>query len=408
MYYAQKNYPQKLGNGNYTIAEAGCLLTAICNGITKLDGGSPDPPTLNEWYLQRGLFIKDSDGANEDLAWNSISQYDPTIVVSQIGVGALPPSANAIVKFHYNSVQTGTPIDHYCWVDHIENGQLFIVDSWDGGIKGPSGYVGVYHQPVGWGTYIKNVPAPTPPPAPVPTPPPAAPVPLPGNTTNTYTIIKAIAGYRTSGQAASHTNPQSDVQAEKYYVFNSYNGMINVTRVPGIPGSWINPGDNVLDPPTAVLSSVPPITVTAPIPDWRTSYALFRNKFGDADPKYYVAMRDVTVPDLEQKKPDLTIHKYSVVCIGGTFTNDNIVYARPKSGADKFLWYGIPMTDPSTNTLNLELENAIFDGSSDTVSRSATKTLHSRDYLVLATAKVEKAYDTIEKAFDILKPKKKK
>lgn len=408
MSYGQKNYPQKLGNGNYTIAEAGCLLTAICNGLERMDGNAPDPPSMNNWYMQHGLYIKDSDGANEDLAWNSISQYDPTIVVSQIGTGALPPSANAIVKFHYNSVQTGTPIDHYCWVDHIEGDQLFIIDSWDGLVKPPSGYVGVYHNPVGWGTYIKNAPAPAaPPPPPAP---PAAPLPLPGNTANTYTVIKSIPGYMTSGQAASHTNPQANVQPEKYYVFNTHSGMVNVTRVPGIPGSWINPADNVLDPPApAVVAPSTPVVAPAPaVPDWRTTYAVFRNKFGDAEPKYYVAMRDVTIPDLEGKKPDLTIHKYSVVSIGGTFTKDDVIYARPKSGADKFLWYGIPMTDPTTGTPNLELETSVFDSATDTASRSATKTLNPRDYVVLATAKVEKAYDTIEKAFDIFKPKKTK
>lgn len=396
--FGQKNYPQKLGNGNYTIAEAGCLLTAIANGLVKLDGGAPDPPSLNQFYLEHGLYIKDSDGANEDLAWNSITQYDPTVVVSAIGSGALPSSPNAIVKFHYNSVQTGSPIDHYCWVDHIEGNQVFIIDSWDGLVKGPSGYVGVYHNPIAWATYIKNVPAP----APAPSPPPAAPVTLPGNTDNTYTVIKEIPGYGTSGLAAARSGATVNVAPEKYYVFNAYNGMVNVTRVPGIPGSWINPGDNVVDPPPAPAPTPAPAPA---VPDWRASYVVFRNKFGDAEAKYYVAMRDITVPDLEQKQKDLTMHKYSVVSIGGTFTKDGIVYARPKSGADKFLWYGIAMTDQTSGLPNLELESSVYDTSTDTASRTVTKTLAPRDYLVLATARVEKAYGTIE---DIIRRSKTK
>lgn len=404
MPYAQKNYPQKLGNGSFTIAEAGCLLTAICNGLERLDGKAPDPPTLNQFYLEHGLYIRDSDGANEDLAWSSITQYDPTIVVTQVGTGALPPSANAIVKFHYNSVQTGTPIDHYCWVDHIDGGEVYIIDSWDGLVKGPSGYVGVYHQPIAWGTFIKNAPAPV---APAP---PAAPVALPGNTNNTYTVVKEIPGYRTSGQAAARSNAADTVAPEKYYVYNSFNGMVNVTRVPGIPGSWINPGDNVVEAPVAPApATVPPPAPAAPaVPDWRTSYIIFRNKFGDAEPRYYVALRDITVPDLEGTQKDLSMHKYSVVSVGGTFVKDNITYARPKSGADKFLWYGIPMTDASSDMPNLELESDIYNPATDTATRIVTKTVKPRDYLVLATAKVEKAYDTMEKVMDVFRPKKTK
>lgn len=408
--FAQKNYPQKLGNGSYSVAEAGCFLTAICNLLEKDNGTAPDPPTLNEWYLQRGLFIHDADGANEDLSWSSINQYDKTIVVSQIGQGALPPSANAIVKFHYNSVQTGNPIDHFCAVDHIQGNEVYIIDSWDGGIKGPSGYQAVYHLPIAWATYIKNAPAP---PAPPPLSAlPAAPMPLPGNMDNTYTVIKEIPGYTTSGKAASRSGATVNVPAEKYFVFNTHSGMVNVTRVPGIAGDWINPSDNVVATPApAPAASVPeptPAPVTPPPPDWRTTYILFRDKFGAPAPKYYVAMHDLTVPDLETKLPDLSMHKYSVVSIGGTFTKDGVIYGRPQSGAIKFLWYGIPMTDSTTNLPNIELESSVFDATTDTASRASTKTLETRDYLVLVTAKVEKAYGTIEKVFDIFKPKKSK
>lgn len=160
MYYAQQHYPQQLGNGQLTIAEAGCLLTATANLLVKLNGSGPDPVTLNEYYKQRGLYIHDADGADEDLAWTSVHQYDASIELQQSGGGAVPPSNIAIVKFHYNSVHTGQPIDHFCLVDHVENGQVFIIDSWDGMYKGPAQYVGVYHSPVAWATYVKAAPAP--------------------------------------------------------------------------------------------------------------------------------------------------------------------------------------------------------------------------------------------------------
>ena len=166
-YYGQKNYPQGLGNSvAITIAEAGCLLTAICNTLLKLNGTAPDPPTLNQWFEARGDFIYDTaDHASDDLAADSITKYDPTIVNTSQGNGSLPPTDVSIVKFHYNSVQTGSPIDHYCAVESVAGGQLTIIDSWDGIIKGPGEYQSVYGVPVTFYTYTKNVPTPPPTPA---------------------------------------------------------------------------------------------------------------------------------------------------------------------------------------------------------------------------------------------------
>ena len=31
-----------------------------------------------------------------------------------------------------------------------------------------------------------------------------------------------------------------------YYVFNTFDGMINITKKKGVPGVWINPKDNVV------------------------------------------------------------------------------------------------------------------------------------------------------------------
>lgn len=163
--FAQKVYSQKLGNSNYTISQAGCLLVSICNLLEKLNGTAPDPPTLDLWYVSHGDFIYDkADNASDDLAANSISKYDPTIVNTASGSSAVPSSNIAIVRFNYNSVETGLPISHYCAVDHIDGSGVWIIDSWDGLVKGPSQYESVYHLPVAWFTYVKNNPAPVGPP----------------------------------------------------------------------------------------------------------------------------------------------------------------------------------------------------------------------------------------------------
>jgi hypothetical protein len=56
--YAQINYPQKLGSGIYTIHDAGCFITAICNMLERF--GKPiDPPTLNLYLIQHNLYTHD-------------------------------------------------------------------------------------------------------------------------------------------------------------------------------------------------------------------------------------------------------------------------------------------------------------------------------------------------------------
>lgn len=163
-YFAQQNYPQQLGAGTlvYTIAEAGCLDTAISNLLVKINGTGPDPLTLDQFFVARGDFLYDTaDHTSDDLAWNSITKYDPTIVNQGVANGQMPSTSLSIVKFHYNAVQAPhAPIDHYCAVDHIEGGQLFIIDSWDGLVKSPAQYQSVYGVPVMYGTYVKNNPAP--------------------------------------------------------------------------------------------------------------------------------------------------------------------------------------------------------------------------------------------------------
>lgn len=76
-------------------------------------------------------------------------------------------------------------------------------------------------------------------PAPTPTPTPA-----PQPSGQTYSLTRAVQGFVTAANAASHSNSNSTVQPGNYAVFSTSNGMINITRVAGVPGWWINPNDN--------------------------------------------------------------------------------------------------------------------------------------------------------------------
>ena len=56
-----------------------------------------------------------------------------------------------------------------------------------------------------------------------------------------YKISKETAAYITAADAKNHRNSQGVVKPGEYYIFNTSQGMINVTKKQGFPGSWINP-----------------------------------------------------------------------------------------------------------------------------------------------------------------------
>ncbi len=60
----------------------------------------------------------------------------------------------------------------------------------------------------------------------------------------TYAVNKTVNGYVTAADAKQRKNKKATVQPGHYAIFNKSNGMINVTKLKGKPGSWINPNDN--------------------------------------------------------------------------------------------------------------------------------------------------------------------
>lgn len=56
-----------------------------------------------------------------------------------------------------------------------------------------------------------------------------------------YKISEPTDGYYTSDDAKNKVSKVSTVMAGSYYVYNEYNGMVNVTTQVGVPGTWINP-----------------------------------------------------------------------------------------------------------------------------------------------------------------------
>lgn len=67
-------------------------------------------------------------------------------------------------------------------------------------------------------------------------------LPIPkGVNSNRHQLIRATPGFMTADDARINRNPRTIVNPGTYYIFNRSQGMINVTRIKGKPGSWINP-----------------------------------------------------------------------------------------------------------------------------------------------------------------------
>lgn len=72
----------------------------------------------------------------------------------------------------------------------------------------------------------------------------------------TYTLVTNVSGYYYAADAKNRIHPKNTVIKGTYYIFKEADGMINVTTKPGIPGSWINPQDNVIKSSSPSSNSV--------------------------------------------------------------------------------------------------------------------------------------------------------
>lgn len=90
-------------------------------------------------------------------------------------------------------------------------------------------------------------------------------------TSGSYTLKTTAKGYSNAADAKNGVNQKTTVSAGTYYIYKTYNGMLNLTRTKGVPGSWINPN--------TVSSTTTAPTTTTKAPTTGT-YALKYNVSG--------------------------------------------------------------------------------------------------------------------------------
>ena len=87
----------------------------------------------------------------------------------------------------------------------------------------------------------------------------------------THRVTARTGGFVTAADALNNRNRRTWVEPGNYHIFNRANGMINVTRTPGVPGSWINPNEQQVTPTVQVGSRV---RVNANAQTWATGQTI--------------------------------------------------------------------------------------------------------------------------------------
>lgn len=215
--------------GGPNIGIAGCAITADGNLQIATSGNEQyTPDWMDGWLKANGGYAE-----GDLLVWGTVPNLGHVRAAGVAGdVGSLNQFLAAEPNFAIVQFQVGNHL-HFC----LATAQNTIIDSEDGRQKPLSTYHFVMAH-----LYTRIAAAPSNAPVPVPAPAPApAPVATPEGTFN---IVVPIPGYTTAALAASRTNAAATVHPGNYHVFNQADGMVNVTVNPGVPGSWVNPGDN--------------------------------------------------------------------------------------------------------------------------------------------------------------------
>lgn len=80
---------------------------------------------------------------------------------------------------------------------------------------------------------------------------------------SSYKLLKTLPVYMNADYASKRLSPLTYYKPGDYFIYKKYNGMLNITRVKGRAGAWINPKDNPQMPeysPGTTSTSTSPIT----------------------------------------------------------------------------------------------------------------------------------------------------
>jgi len=91
---------------------------------------------------------------------------------------------------------------------------------------------------------------------------------------NMHTITRATGGFYTAADALAGRNQRTVIQPGTYHVFNRSQGMINVSTVQGRAGSWINPNSTSTGQPNTTIRVGSRVRVNQSARTWTTGESI--------------------------------------------------------------------------------------------------------------------------------------
>lgn len=144
-------------------------------------------------------------------------------------------------------------------------------------------------------------------------------------------LERDVPRYASMGDAINGVNSTGTLAAGDYFIYKTLETMWCLSDAPGNPtGWWINPDDLMSPEEKQKLN-------------WRTSYKPFRDQYGTVAPRYYRALNDDPIEDLEGRRRGLAITRSQPILIRGWFVGpDGIIYGRPDDCVSKgeLQWFG--------------------------------------------------------------------
>lgn len=109
-----------------------------------------------------------------------------------------------------------------------------------------------------------------------------------------YVLKNKINVYNTAADARNSSNPTSTYNQGTYYIYKTYNGMVNISRIRGKSGAWINPQDtgvNIVKTENQITK--PPYEVSDELSTLKNEYNKLFGKLG-GQRSVYVTPADST------------------------------------------------------------------------------------------------------------------
>lgn len=348
MYYAQRDYQEKMGTGDQSIASAGALLTAIANLLKSFDLNMT--PAQAEMILA-AAGIDTSKGIS--LGYVSILKHDLSIL--ETGEGA-PNSDESIVDLRYEEPGTGRIISTYAFVKSIE--EKTIIDSLDGIEKswdiygGPVSYVTFVEYPAIQATSLEVEDEPK-------TAQETAPEPR-----EQYEVFAHMFGYSGLEEAKNGQSDRPIVEAGQYYIVGAEytlddKQLLELSKGQQGPGVWIDTDENI--EPVRESETAPedaevrvPVRVIPSNPlKWQQTY---KQGLGVVE---YRARHSMTVHDLAGEQPDREIDTDTIIPVMGKFEKDGVTYVRTAKSVEDGHWYGLAEHDVVKVTDDESIEDAL-------------------------------------------------